>query len=323
MPKISVVVPTYQRPHFLRQALASLQAQTFGDFEVMVCDNDNSDEVAGIIAELDDSRFRHVRRPTNIGMLPNALQGLQAATGEFVFKFDDDDVLEPTCFDALVGGLAQSPEATVVFSHLRLVDLDLVPRPEIQIEAERYNHFAATRAGEHRPFTDLVLEGTVTLAGAMVRRTAVDWHAVPAEVATAYDFHILLDAARDGASAVYVKEHLVKYRVHPGADSSTQWGRQLRGRIVALEHAAAAARHDDLTGIQRHLAAAHLRLGRELVRAGEHLDAARVLVRAMAASPSVPAARLLVLACAPKRLSQALMSGRTTHTAGRAPAQAG
>lgn len=88
MPTFSIIVPTFDRPHFLVDALSSLIRQTYGDFECVVVD-DNSREPARVP---DDTRFKVVRRPVSGGPAAAVNTGLEHVSGEFVIRMDDDDL---------------------------------------------------------------------------------------------------------------------------------------------------------------------------------------------------------------------------------------
>jgi glycosyltransferase involved in cell wall biosynthesis len=87
-PDFSVIVPTYDRAEFLGEALASLQEQTFRDFECIVVD----DASPRPVVVPSDPRFRLLRRPANGGCAAARNSGLSAASGRFVAFLDDDDL---------------------------------------------------------------------------------------------------------------------------------------------------------------------------------------------------------------------------------------
>src|SRR6476661_2260120 len=87
-PTFTVIVPTYGRPEFLADALASIVAQSFADFECIVVD-DASPEPASLPA---DSRLRVIRREFNGGPPAARNTGIEAARGRYVAFLDDDDV---------------------------------------------------------------------------------------------------------------------------------------------------------------------------------------------------------------------------------------
>jgi glycosyltransferase involved in cell wall biosynthesis len=91
MPVVSVVIPTYNRPQFVRGAVRSVLAQTFLDFELIVIDNGSVDDTSNVIRSFDDPRVRCVRIEINNGVSPARNRGIELARGEFIAFLDDDD----------------------------------------------------------------------------------------------------------------------------------------------------------------------------------------------------------------------------------------
>jgi cellulose synthase/poly-beta-1,6-N-acetylglucosamine synthase-like glycosyltransferase len=98
-PKISVCLPTYNRAGYLAQALASVLAQTFQDYEVIVSDNCSQDHTGDVVRAVTDPRVRYVRNETNIGLFGNMNQCLELARGEYVCILPDDDLYAPTLLE--------------------------------------------------------------------------------------------------------------------------------------------------------------------------------------------------------------------------------
>lgn len=295
---VTVVVPTFRRPAYLAEALHSLRGQSFPGVEVLVCDNDASPDVAALVEGLHDGRFRHVPRPENLGLTRNAIEGFRAARGRFVTKLDDDDRFAPDTLARLVAGLEADAGATVAFGRLEIGDAQ--GRVDEAHTARHAAHVGldTLAPGRHAPATALVAAGTIALACAVLRRDAVDWADVPAEVATAYDRHVLLDAVRDGAAAWYDPHARTVYRRHPDSDTSGAPARQGAGSLHATAHAIASGRHDAAGAAALRAAAVEtaVRTARLHLRAGRP-DLARAVVRTglRAAGPH-PGGELLRLA---------------------------
>lgn len=85
----SVIVPTYNRPEFLRAALASIRDQTVADFECLVIDDASFTAAEAIPA---DDRFRLITLDTNVGPAACRNVGVRAAVGDVVTFLDDDDL---------------------------------------------------------------------------------------------------------------------------------------------------------------------------------------------------------------------------------------
>ena len=94
-PKISVCLPTYNRAGYLREAIASILAQTAADFELIVADNCSTDSTAETVAAFTDPRIRYVRNDENIGHYRNMDRALALARGAYVCVVHDDDVYAP------------------------------------------------------------------------------------------------------------------------------------------------------------------------------------------------------------------------------------
>ncbi|MBH0201253.1 MAG: glycosyltransferase [Nitrospira sp.] len=104
-PKVSVIVPTYNRPERLKTALASLAAQTYQDFEVVVV-NDAGCEVGAVIdACADRHRITIIRHDRNRGLAAARNSGLRAAKGTYIAYLDDDDRYLPNHLETLVAYL--------------------------------------------------------------------------------------------------------------------------------------------------------------------------------------------------------------------------
>ena len=108
-PLVSVCVPTYNGAEFLRQCLASLQAQTFADFEVLIVDDDSSDDTLAIAEEFArvDPRFRIHKNPQRLGLVGNWNNCIKLARGEWIKFLFQDDWLENHCLERLLAACVQ------------------------------------------------------------------------------------------------------------------------------------------------------------------------------------------------------------------------
>lgn len=101
MPKISVIVPLYNKEKFIADTIYCLRAQTFDDFECIIVDDFSTDKgvFKAFVAIRGDSRFRIVRNKINV-KLPGARNiGLLHASGEYILFLDADDMISPTCLE--------------------------------------------------------------------------------------------------------------------------------------------------------------------------------------------------------------------------------
>jgi glycosyltransferase involved in cell wall biosynthesis len=94
-PWVSFCMSTYKRPEFLRKQLTSLLEQTFGDFEIVVSDNDPDGTAERIIKEINDARVKSFHNGTNIGMIGSFNKSIERSKGEFIVMVTDDDPVMP------------------------------------------------------------------------------------------------------------------------------------------------------------------------------------------------------------------------------------
>lgn len=110
IPRVSVGIPTYNRPAGLRRTLDCMLGQTFGDMEILVSDNASPDpEVARICDEYArrDARVRVIRQRSNVGITENFLFLLRTARGRYFMWAADDDEWAPEFVEACVRLLDQ------------------------------------------------------------------------------------------------------------------------------------------------------------------------------------------------------------------------
>ncbi|HEY8547357.1 MAG TPA: glycosyltransferase, partial [Acidimicrobiales bacterium] len=135
MPRFSIVTPVYEPSEpVLRAMLASVEQQTFGDWEhCLVDDASTSPHVAKVLraAAGADPRVRIAHRATNGGIVAASNDALAMATGEFVVLLDHDDALHPEALEAV---------AAAIDAHDTPVDYLYTDEDKID---EAGNHFGA------------------------------------------------------------------------------------------------------------------------------------------------------------------------------------
>lgn len=93
MPRVSINIATYNRGNFIREAIESVLAQTFIDWELIIVDDASTDNTKEIIAPyLADPRIKYFRNEKNLNISLTRNRGLQESRGEFVAILDSDDL---------------------------------------------------------------------------------------------------------------------------------------------------------------------------------------------------------------------------------------
>lgn len=319
-PVVTIVVPTYKRPDLLEQCLREISRQTYGRFVVFVCDNSVQREAEPVVAALRDKRFEYVPRTRNVGMLENVLMGFRDARTEFVMEVDDDDLLYPHCLETLLAPFSECPHITISFADLDVIDDDLV----VMSDRQRVKYLPSLETleeGIHRPFTDLAAYGYVFLMASILRRDCIDWNAVPASVATAYDRYLTLVASRADAAGHFTPRRVMAYRVHERSDGLRFTTQCLNGALEVLTREVPTATVASRPSIELEVTRTRLRLVRAYRASGDTAALRRQLrkllspggVRALA----VLARRRYLPARAPAERSQVHGYDDVSRDAGR------
>ena len=95
-PLVSFCLTTYKRGGILKNTLESIQRQDYGDYEVIVSDNDVEESGKYPVKEMNDPRFKYFANGQNLGMKPSFNKSLERSVGEYIVMMADDD---PVYFD--------------------------------------------------------------------------------------------------------------------------------------------------------------------------------------------------------------------------------
>jgi glycosyltransferase involved in cell wall biosynthesis len=111
---ISVIVPTRNRRGLLERAVASVLAQTYPKFDLVIIDDGSTDETSEFLASLTDLRIRSFRT-TGIGTSAARNLGLDNAIGDIITHLDDDNLMDPGWLHAVAWGFARWPETKLLY----------------------------------------------------------------------------------------------------------------------------------------------------------------------------------------------------------------
>jgi len=302
MSQVSVIVPCFNSAAFVGATLRSVIAQTSGDWECIVVDDGSTDGSADIVGVLaaNEPRIRLIRQ-ANRGVCAARNAGFRAASPDtaYVIFLDADDCLEPDALDVMTRYLDQHSHVGVVHSEPSFIDangraMDIHPS-----EVGWKPRFAPCRFGVRElpphepetPFASVYNLASIIPSGSLIRRSVF-------EQTPGFDesfgqhfedsdlfFHLAIRSLFH-----FLPQKLVRHRRHPGQNTAdpSRFGRQ-EEKLFAKWHAM-----DGLTVHQRDLIDAArrfragpmalysgLRSGRERMRSGQFLYAARFYIGAV------------------------------------------
>ena len=104
---VSVIVPTFNRRHILKETLGSILSQTYPDFEIIVV-NDGGEDVSELIQNFQDPRIKYFQQKSHKGPAAARNTGIKSAKGKYIAYLDDDDFFYPNHLETLVQYLENS-----------------------------------------------------------------------------------------------------------------------------------------------------------------------------------------------------------------------
>lgn len=212
MPTVSAILPTYNRLPLLREAVDSVRAQTFGDWELIVADDGSDDGTAEFLDALaaEDPRVVVVRLPhtANLPRIRNA--AIARARGEWVAFLDSDDAWRADKLQAHVDAHRANPPARWSYSGRSIMDAEGRTLPDARFVTWRPHSGRIARLL-------LTHEAMVAFPSVVVQRALLEEVGGMDEAlvfSTDYDLVLRL-AAR--AECICIPEPLVRVRVHAGS----------------------------------------------------------------------------------------------------------
>jgi glycosyltransferase involved in cell wall biosynthesis len=114
-PLFTVITVTYNSAKFLDETIQSVLAQKYGDFELLIGDDNSTDETWQIIGRYSDLRIRKYRNEVNLGEYGNRTKAIQAASGRYILFIDGDDRMYPHALEVFQYYTRQFPESAMFF----------------------------------------------------------------------------------------------------------------------------------------------------------------------------------------------------------------
>jgi glycosyltransferase involved in cell wall biosynthesis len=276
IPAVSVIVPAYKVTSFIAEALDSLRAQTFRDFETIVV-NDGCPDSANLERVLGPYRDEIVYiRQENRGLAGARNTAIQAARAPLVALLDSDDAWEPDYLQVQTAFLAEHPQTDVLSPNAYFVGETVFP-------GKTFTDIFPTR-GEVS-FRSLLARDNNIFVGVTARREAILRAGLfdPA-LRSAEDLDLWLRMAHGGARFSYHDRPLVRYRARPDSLSNdpiwiTNHVLQVYRKLYGILDLNAEDRESVDAAIRRGEATLDFYLGKKALYAGRNQEAQERLVR--------------------------------------------
>ncbi len=201
-PLVSILMPVYKTAAYLREAVDSMLAQTFKDFELIVLNDCSPDDAEKILDTYDDPRIVRYKGEKNVG-LSNVLNvGIEMARGKYIARMDSDDISIPNRLQLQVDYLEAHPEID-----LASVGMRLFGAKEGTWIRERNPEKVKIEALFHSP----VLHASSVWRKDSFERQGLRFRQ---EMVPAEDYDLWTRAMLKGLKLVNLPEVLYEYRIH-------------------------------------------------------------------------------------------------------------
>ena len=199
-PLVSVVMPAYNAEAFIAEAIASVQAQTVTDWELLVVDDCSKDGTCRIVSEMaeEDPRIQLIVNEHNMGAAKTRNHGLELCRGEYVALLDSDDYWYPEFLEKLLD-CAQRTKADICYCSYSLID---------EADNQVCQDFIVP---EQTDFQQSMIRNVISCSTVLLTKQIAENHRFPTDVYHE-DIALWFSLLRDGAVARGVPEVLAAYR---------------------------------------------------------------------------------------------------------------
>jgi GT2 family glycosyltransferase len=208
-PIVTVIIPSYNQAHFLRDALQSLCAQTFTNWEAIVINNFSADDTVAVVHSFADSRIKLENFSNNGIIAASRNLGIALARGKYIAFLDSDDTW---CQNKLAKCLEQFDDDIGLVSHglhwFGDQEKDVFCGPEERATFDRL----LDEGNCITPSATVVLKEMVELVGCFSEDPSI---------VTSEDYHLWIKLARAGIRMRFINEILGQYRIHSGNQSGS------------------------------------------------------------------------------------------------------
>jgi len=205
--KVTVLTTLYNKGPFVKEAVQSVLASTFGDFELLVVDDASTDGGLEVVKNIADTRIRIIESPVNTGRAAAANRGYDASRGEYVAVLDADDIMHPERLAKQVAFMDTHPKVGISGTSYQVLGKELIgkwPTTDAECRAKML-------------FGDPVLYGS-----SMIRRSVLERYALRSDPGWRLPGEDYLFTIKFGRHTQYANlpEALLYYRI--GANNQRQ-----------------------------------------------------------------------------------------------------
>jgi len=225
MPKVNVIIITYNRAKLLSSAITSVLNQTFQDFEIIVVDDASTDNTKEVVSSFNDKRIKYIRHEINKGEAGARNTGVMNSNCKYIAFLDDDDEWMPEKLKMQVDLLENSsPKVGGVYTGYLRVNKITGEVLDRKLPAKRGNIFYEILA------ENWFIVSTVLLKKECFEKVGLFDGSIPYGL----DWDMWIRISREFHFEC-IKEPLVKYSIHEDGRLTANHGLVIRGKEAMLK----------------------------------------------------------------------------------------
>jgi glycosyltransferase involved in cell wall biosynthesis len=307
-PLVSVILTVHTRLAYFTDALRSVEAQTFDDYEIVVADDSGTGAARAASLASNNPRVRYRENPASLGVALSLRGALTDARGKYVAILNDDDLWERNFLARLVPPLEADANRVVAFCDHAIIGADgRIDDAASDRNTERFGRSHLREGDIPDPKGFVLWQNGVPLAMGTLFRAGV-WppERLVRDVAGAYDLWISSLMAASGGAFYYVPQRLTRYRVHPEMETNRRDPEKTRClAFIARALMADPAFSRERDRLSRWLASLTVRAGRDYLYFDRVSDARQSFVSAFRMSAGWKPVAGYLVSMAPARLRRA------------------
>jgi len=204
VPKVSVIIPTYQYAHFVGQAVESVLAQTYKNYEIILVDDGSTDNTSEVLSNFGD-QISVIYHRENRGLSAARNAGIRVSKGKYVAFLDADDVWMPNKLRLQVKLLDQNSDVGLVFSDMTYFGKRC---------GSKKRAFQEVSPSSGKVFKDLFVKDFIPMPTVIVRKICFEKVGLFDESLTSCEDHDMWVRIAKFFKVDYVDAPLAKYRLH-------------------------------------------------------------------------------------------------------------
>ncbi|MBN1458376.1 MAG: glycosyltransferase [Armatimonadetes bacterium] len=210
-PLVSIIMPCWNAARYLDEAMASIVAQTYSDFEVVVVDDGSEDETPSVLDAWTrrDLRVRVVRQEHQ-GLVVAPQRAVEESRGEFLARMDSDDLMHPPRLEWQVEMMRARPRLGMVGGLI-----EFFPRETMRAGMRRYERWLNSVTTHEEITRDMFVEHPLAHPSVMMRREAVEEVGGYREMKWPEDYDLCLRMYGAGWEFAKVPQVLHRWRDRP------------------------------------------------------------------------------------------------------------